>query len=109
MLNAFLTFAAQSRPPLKLDSFVKARMNIPSLVGKVDFLKMKLHVEKELMGHSIMGSTDGKHFVNLSVSPTGSRPAVAGQNRRSPNPHNSISLLFNHIQIKSRLPVHPIR
>jgi hypothetical protein len=56
---------------LKLDAFVKARMNVPGLAGKVNFLKMKIYVEKELMGNSIVGSTDGKHFVNLNVGPTG--------------------------------------
>jgi hypothetical protein len=71
ILNAFLKFAAQSRPPLKLDAFVKARMNIPALAGKASFLSMKVHMEKELMGNSIVGSTDRKHFVNLNVGPTG--------------------------------------
>jgi hypothetical protein len=71
MLNAMLKFGTQSRPPLTLEGFVTTRMEVPELAAKSNFKTMKAFVEKELTGTSIVGSVDGKHFVNLIVSSTG--------------------------------------
>jgi hypothetical protein len=70
-LNSLMEFAAHSAPQLKLDDFVQARMDHPELAGRASFASMKTHVESSLKGNSIIGSIARKHFVNLSISPSG--------------------------------------
>ena len=79
LVNALIEFAYGARPGWKLDDFVHHRMQRPGLAGKANFAAHKSHIERQLSGNWIIGSTDAKHYVNMSFTPAGEWKVIDAQ------------------------------
>lgn len=69
VVNSLVEYAADfAKAGWKRDDFVRYRLQ---RLGKANSASEKDKIEKSLKGNFILGSTDAKHYVNMSFSPTG--------------------------------------
>jgi hypothetical protein len=79
--NQFLAFRAEKGSRGRLNDFMKVRLDLLRSNGRNPSADaVRKQVSDELIGHSIIGSQDARHFINAHIDPEGNITGCDAQN-----------------------------